>query len=328
MKARTGSLRRSVLCLSWMILFVSAASAQHETIDDASEFAARVINLKHADANEVAKAIQGLELPVRVSPAGHRQLLLHGSAEHVQTIIDTLVSVVDASAQSQKTDAVTEFIRLPQRYNVQDLSRLLAVIVQGSAVHDATFAIDRANQMLVARATKPELAAIRTLVAELERPSRTIQMRMFFLRATIGGDSAVAAAKLPSALQPVATTLIENGFGSLSLMTPLVIVTEDGQPFQSKTTLRQYGEDGSWEDLLFNVEGSVQLQSEGKEVQLTLRAMVSGRYANDRTPEGSTQVSIESAVTTAAGDYVILAASPGSTATGDAMAIVVQVTTE
>lgn len=112
------------------------------------------------------------------------------------------------------------------------------------------------------------------------------------------------------------------------VMTPLVMVTEDGHSFQSKTTLRQTGEAGSWEDLLFDAEGAVQLPREGKEVQLTLRATISGRYATDETADGNTQVSIQSTVTTALGDYVILAASPGSTANGDAVAIVVQVTAE
>jgi len=327
MKARTGFLLRGVLCFNWMILFVSAASAQHPTNVDPSDFTAKVVNLKHANAHQVAQAIEELELPIRVSAAGDRQLLLHGSAEGVKIITDTLVSVLDESAASQEAEAATEFIRLPQRYNSQELSRLLAVIVEGSPIHDANFAIDRTNQMLVARAAKPELAAIRTLLEELDRPSRSIEVKMFFLRATIGGD-ADASARLPSALQPIAKTLAENGFGSLSLMTPLVMVTEDGQRFQSNSTLRQTGEDGSSEDLLFDAEGTVQLPREGKEVQLTLRAKISGRYATNETADGITQLSIESMVTTSLEDFVILAASPGSTASGNAVAIVVQVTAD
>ena len=82
------------------------------------------------------------------------------------------------------------------------------------------------------------------------------------------------------------------------------------------------------DDLEFSVEGTARLSVGGDDAWLTVRGRVSGKYIRKQGADGETYFELDTTVATKLGNYVILAAAPSSTASGDAVALVVRLTAE
>ena len=280
-----------------------------------------VVPLSHGWCSELSKALRELGLPLRSSCGSATMLILHGPAEHVAEVRDQLIPLMDRPDVSRESEA-NAFIQLAHQ-PTEDLLDLLHTAAPGRYTR---IALDELSRMLVVHASEPELDAIRRLVEQIDKPTRSMNVQAYFIRAGIEGEAKPENDELPRTLAPVAETLAESGFGEVSLMAPVVVMVDEGRLFRQESVLKTQGNDGVGDDLRFLVEGIAHLDSENGIVQLEVKAAAQGKYTNSDLSGGGTEFEVSTTVVAKVGAYVILAAAPASTADGDAIAVAVRVT--
>ncbi len=280
----------------------------------------KIVQLNHADARTITLAIQSLPLDVSITMAGDNTLLVTGPAAAVE---DTggLIAQLDIPTSNFEAKLSTVFLPV----STTPSKNLIIMLKKTAASRGSGLAFDAASRMLVVRGTKEEIQAIRELLRQIDRPAQSLTLQFFFIRASIGtgGEN-----KLPSALRRIEKSLAESGFSELSLMAPMTVVTEEDREFDSAARLRnEYGSSPRLEDLLLVVSGVARLQPQSELVQLTIQARISGSYQRGPDSPADAAFEIDTTIAMNLGSYVILAAAPASTASGDAVALVVRVTT-
>lgn len=120
-------------------------------------------------------------------------------------------------------------------------------------------------------------------------------------------------------------TMTANGFGAMSLLATVMIHTDEGSRFEQTSSLRS-GSDEEAEEMEIRVGGEARLDANGSAVQLEVEAAMLGDRVADKRRRRNTAFNVETAVALKLNGYAILAAGPGSTADGNALAIVVHVT--
>lgn len=282
----------------------------------------KVVTLKHADAHSVDATLKQLDVPLSSSVTGPQTIVLRGDPPEIQKVIDTLIAAVDVPGVTGKSARSPEVIPV-RHYPIKEVGGLVRSVAQR-----ASLAIDETRHTIVVDGTEEERRAIREVLKQIDWPTRSAKVHFFFLRAGIGGTASEKETPLPPDLQPIAKTLVHNGFARLSLIAPIVIGVEEGQRFESKTRLHLGEEAAGHDDLQFSVEGVVRLASGADDAWLTLRGRMVGKYSRIKDAEAETVFELETSVATKLGNYVILAAAPSSTASGDAVALVVRLTAE
>lgn len=283
----------------------------------------RVVALTHLDAHALARTLGKLHLPVRVSPTDNNRILLYGSSARVNDVIE-LIGELDVPEASEEGAADIHFIPLGQ----YPPGELLALIETVATSYSTRVAMDEVNGMLVVQGGEREIARIRRLVEAVDKPSQSVTIYFYFIRASIGSDFDPEDHDLPKALAPVARTIIENGFGDPSLLATVIVTVDEGRRFEQKARLQGTTDNKVTEVLEFSVSGAARLQPNRDLVQIELSVVVEGGYSEGEETflsAGETVFSMKTAVATKLGGYVVLAAGPGSTATGNAIVLVIQV---
>ncbi len=300
----------------------SKPPAQPSNRADAGDRTLKVVTLKHADANSVVSTLKQLDVPLSASATGPQTVVLRGSPAEVQKVIDTLIAAIDVPGVVGGSARSPEVIPV-RHYPIKEVGGLVRSVAQR-----ASLAIDETRHTIVVDGTEEERRAIREVLKQIDWPTRSAKVHLYFLRGAIGGASSEKEMQLPADLLPVGKTLAQNGFGRLSLIAPIVIGVEEGQRFESKGRLHLDGDAAAADDLTFNVEGVVRLASGADDAWLTLRGRMLGKYSRNKDAEEETVFELDTSVATKLGNYVILAAAPSSTASGDAVALVVRLTVE
>ena len=119
---------------------------------------------------------------------------------------------------------------------------------------------------------------------------------------------------------------MQSGFGKMSLIAPLTVVADDGRKFQSRAKYRPSDD----EELQMIVSGAVR-SSTGKTFRVDLQAELKGHATTANAAKSGAQAEdiyfdAETTVVARGGEYTVLAAAPTSTASGDAVAVIVRVT--
>ena len=175
------------------------------------------------------------------------------------------------------------------------------------------------------------ITEIKQLLGQLDKPAKSLTLEFFVIRANVRDRDEYDAAPLPSKLKQVAKTLEENGFGNPSLIAPIIVVTDEGQHFESESALRSVYDEGALEEtLLLEVSGEARLQPGGNLVHMTVEAEIRGNYLDVSQGITDGEAHFDAATTIAAklGSYVIIAAAPGTTARGDTIGLVVRATAD
>lgn len=282
-----------------------------------------VIELAHLDAYQLAHAIDELGLPVNAVGMSESKLVLRGLEDNVKRVQRDLIDRLDVAGAGSSSKLITEFLPL-SGIRSEGLMPALRTVTTGGPTR---LAIDEINQMLIVRGPSNAIEEIKKLLTQIEKPATTLTLQFSFIRANIGEKDTWDLTPLTGAMKTIAETLEENGFLSPSLMAPIVVVIDEGQSFDSESTLRTVHEEGMAEDnLLLKVRGEARLQPNSRLVRLNINAYVGGKYTDPEIGGGETHFEAETTIAAKLGSYVILAAAPGSTARGDTIALVVRVT--
>lgn len=287
-----------------------------KSVDRATE----VVELTHADAYSVADSIRHLGLNVKAVAVSESRLILTGRELSVQHLLDKILPQIDvASATDLRT--VSEVLPIGSA-----LPASLLQLVHTVSGRNTQIAMDQFNRMLAVRGTREQLDAVRELVSQLNRTPQTLTMHFTFLRGRVGHEQAQSPSKLPKHLAAVSEALAANGIVDLSVLAPVAIRASQGEGFESHGKLRPSSSDSKgYDELGFSVQGKSHLQSDEETVHLEVAAEVQGRYSR---PEfrGEVMFSVQTTVTAKLGTYTVLATSPSTTAHGDVIALVLQVT--
>jgi hypothetical protein len=288
-----------------------------------------VIALKHLQAKQAEDILGNLGLMTDYvfSDERNNRLILRG---HGQDIAEAarLIAELDRPAESSEQQPSTALMAV-HSYPVEELASIVIDTFHRSGSR-AAVAADTVSGRLVVRGSSKDVQEIRDIVAKMDQPRTTYTLEMFFLQGTIGGAAAPdGAAPLPESLRPVATTLQQNGFASLSLLAPITVHVDGGREFQHSS--RQERSAGTArEELTFRVSGS--LRSPGGEgaMSLELATYVVGRVIPSEPglsePASLQYFAVETDVSLVPGRYVLLAAAPSTTSQGSAMALVIRAT--
>lgn len=284
------------------------------------------IQLTHMGAQDMANVIRGLGFGVVVVAAPDGKILLRGQKPEVARAVE-VIGKLDTPGAADAAGVRAEFIPI-DNIDTTYLGNVVKSLITGS---QSKFAVDYSNRMLIVRASEDELTAIRTLVSQMARPERSVTVDFFFLRAMIGSAGADRDRKLPSALAPIAETLAANGFTDISLIAPIRVTCRMRRDFRSNSRLRTNPtkENKLGDNLDFTVRGKVGPAATEDTVELEVYAGINGRFINaDLKEVGRIDFSVEATITAKLGQYVILSAAPSSTAKGEAVAVVVRVTSD
>jgi hypothetical protein len=300
-------------------LFADAVHGQEEP-----EVVVAVIGLEHANPQVVARIIHelGTDVYTVVPNPEPPQILVQGPEEAVQQTRE-LVRQIDVPIPEEEERIETAFIPVSS-YPLEEMFRVLAQSLQQSG--EFRLAIDTVNQRVVVTGTPDKIQMTRQFVEQLDRPDRALALNFFFISGAIGGKQDLDPKRIPKPLMPISETLLASGLGDLSLMAPMTVRTSDGREFESRGMLRIEVEGALDELLTFEVEGSVRTDADSRQVRVEMRARMYGHTAPEKRRETTAEFELETTLTAQLGQYVVLAAAPSSTASGDLVALVVQVT--
>lgn len=277
----------------------------------------QTVRLKHRDAASVANTIREVtHLPVSVLPIGGDLIVVAGTASAVQSIVEKYIPSIDVpgAGYSAATSTFLPVLHYPIG-ELMDLARTVAP--------KASIAIDELNRNIVVNGSEQAVTALRELLKQVDLPTKSVTVHFFFIRAgKPTGDTKDAA--LPSALQPIAKTLSDNGFSQPALLAPLMVTAQEGEKFESKSVFRSDSAGSGTDVLEFWVQGSVRLQPGEEVAQLRVNARMGGIVEPGRADYGPT-FELNTSLAAKIGNYVILAAAPSSTSLGSAVALVVRI---
>lgn len=302
----------------------TVASATEPAADFANNAVPRVIPITHTIAGEVARTIQELGLRVRAAAPTPDRLVLFGTDADIEQVIRQVVAPLNQPATAAGSTPQTEYLKLGN-LPAATLGGMISAVVRSRATRHA---IDHANNMLVVSADAEDLAAIRELIHRLQRPVHTLTAQFYFVRASFANTDPNPSAQLPEALSSVATALEAAGFSRLDLLAPMSVVAFEEQRFSLESTRRDNLLEKGVELLKFQVKGTGRMLNDSGHVHLEVQAAVHGSTASGEGKGIPTQYEIDTTIVAPLGQFVVLAAAPGSTADGDAIAVVVRVTRE
>jgi hypothetical protein len=131
------------------------------------------------------------------------------------------------------------YIALAHRSIDQGLRRLLASVVSDKT----TIAVDNPTRTILIRGSDADVSAVQALVEVIDKPvdepSQVLELTFFFLKSPSSGLRERRSQPMPAFLEPVVEVLAENGFRSPSLMTPLIVRTQENDKFGTSGALTE-----------------------------------------------------------------------------------------
>ncbi len=305
--------------------------AQDAEAQEPLSWSTQVIGLSHADASDVAAALDGLATQTRVVVvSASNELILRGLSQHVDELA-ALAAKLDKPGGA--SSALRQEVVKLQYASARDVQSVLqsTVQVQRSGPH-LRIASDARNNAVVLSGPDQEILRALQLVKGLDvaapqpkaaEPS-SLKLTFYFLAASFTGESVPGGAPLPAALKPVAAAMAESGFTGLTLVSPASVMADPSAGFRQawpvgideKTTLN------------FDVSGEAQERGDGEAVRLAVNTAVRGTRKEGAGTANFTAFSLETEVTTPLNEYVVLAANPSGANLGGAMILVIRVTRE
>ncbi len=288
----------------------------------------QVYPLKHVSADSLATIIPTVLSQSRIAIDNHTNaiVLLASAADHEKAA--ALIARLDVESDAPRGMA-THILQSPTNVD-DDLRALLNVVVSRQA------RVAHRDRLIVITGTQADADAVKRVLEEVAREREQgmdarsespLQVEAYFLSVRVGAASD-AAPSLPAALKPVAQALTESGFGSASLLAPFqVSLTGDGRQFQLGGQAP-----GSKAPLSISLEGLGGRGPTPDSVRLDLQATVEARLpapaerSNMPMPHRAPQFQLRTTIQANLGEYVVVAASPASPESDEAIALVIRVT--
>ncbi|MHC5109312.1 MAG: secretin N-terminal domain-containing protein [Planctomycetota bacterium] len=298
---------------------VPSATAQFAE-DDQNPTITRTIELQHVHPRSVVASISALGLPLAADQVSDTHVVLRGRDKDIESFTKEILPQLDRPGDNVIVPEPL-FIRLSQLD-----ARVLVDMIMNIRQSDRTrAAIDKKSGTVVVRGTKRDLAMVRQLVEEIDRPAASLTAHFYFIRGTIGASGDEGAASLPAKLAGVAKAMKENGFGNLNLLSIMIVSVNEGKVFEQQSHHHLADGEHIRESLDLTIEGRAGLDTANGIAHLDIAAAIRGDYST-LEDGGETAFEVDTSIAAKLGGYAILAAGPGASVGGNALAVVVHVT--
>lgn len=320
------------LCTAWI------APAPVQIQDEERKDTSILQSIRYADPFQVKNDLegQGLAIEIEITPDG--ALKVRGASDDLFRVRRLIKEMdVPEAAPDYHSNAL---VRLPlQHYPAVELPRILSTTIDPNEVR---VAVDERNNALIISGALGKVKEVEQIVKELDTPRQSLRVEFYFVRGVIGGDGK-GAPSLPEALKPVAAALSDAGLQNLQLIAPIQILTDEGESLGGQAFSQQASLDvpltsdggGSYR-YSFEVAGSAQLATQADTVKMAITAQVRGMKYGAAPGAGTgpsravqadvpLEYSVQTRMSTALGEYVVLSAAPGTTPEGNALALVIRV---
>jgi hypothetical protein len=115
---------------------------------------------------------------------------------------------------------------------------LRAALPEGTGI-----AVDSPTRTILVRGSDADVSAVQALVDVIDKPvdqpSRILELTFFFLKSPSSGLPERLSQPVPAFLEPIAQALAKNGFRNPSLMTPLIVRTQENEAFSTSGVLTE-----------------------------------------------------------------------------------------
>jgi hypothetical protein len=275
----------------------------------------RVIRLRHAGAERIAGALQGMVPAVGVRPLGDSNtLILSGTPEAIAQI-SRLIEELDRVDEGGRPAEVRLF-PIRNRRAEEVVSQIMPLL---DTFSDVRVAADRERSAIAIRGSRSSLEWIEPLITQLDTPTRRATLEFAFFGAS--ADKPDSPEAIPADLQEVAKEL--RRLGSLRLFGRLSADAVEGEKFLIEG--RVAGE------YLMSIEGLIQSAAADGEVRVKLTARV---VTDKPAPEAKSKeawvgrepvFTLQTTVAVKRGDYAALGVAPSGANAGQTGVLVMQV---
>lgn len=299
----------------------------------------QVYPLKHVSADSLATIIPTVLSQSRIAVDEHTNaiVLLASAADHEKAA--ALIAKLDVESAAPRGLA-THILQSPT--NIDDDLRGL---VQAAVSRQARVA--HRGKLIVVTGTPADAEAVQRVLNEAassdaaaaDHRQMPSQIEFYFLSTRVGA-AAPDPATIPAALQPVAQALAESGFGAAKLFAPFKVnlsgsgsgetfsvsglARGEGEPLKIELEGRRQGRsavDPRTRQRTFQFDGTLHL-----ELSASVRAVSASQDPSAPSPAAAERFRLRTIIQVQPGAYMVVAASPASTDTDEAIALVVRVT--
>lgn len=299
-----------------------APAARHRRPSSSYEsenFAVKIVRLENADADEVADII------------GHSMRCGTGVDRRTNSVVITgpeanvarAVKVLGQLDQPIPDDNMqSALIRVGESEGVMDL-------LQTRITPRTRAGFNEETGMLALRGPADEIRGVHELVEELEnqhrhrRENEAVRASFFFLRGSLEPEEEDEdTPPMPAILKPALEVLAENGFYNASLVVPLMVRAQSGEPFEvgGRILLEDH-------PIRIHVDGRLEVEAEEGMADLHVSSLITREVPQTGLMIGPAEnvplFTIESELNARIGDIIVLAASPVA-GDGDMVALIVR----
>jgi len=202
----------------------------------------RVYKISYGNSTVITRVIQQVvEPPFESMHVSGDELTLVGTDEQFAAV-EAVLSQLD---QPPAGPSRPTYIVLAHRSIDQGLRRLFASVVSAKT----TIAVDSPTRTILVRGSDADVSAVQALVDVIDKPvdepSQVLELTFFFLKSPATGPAERRSQPVPAFLEPVAQALAQNGFRYPSLMTPLIVRTQENDKFGTSGALTEAVTEGA-----------------------------------------------------------------------------------
>ncbi|UCG15265.1 MAG: hypothetical protein JSV19_08195 [Phycisphaerales bacterium] len=285
----------------------------------------KIYALEHADPKDVASLLShSLQLKTVASDESSRSVIVT-APERMIARVEELIAAIDVPPRTPAAKELAEEM-WTKVYALKHADSDNVANLLSHSLRLRTVASDKSSRSVVVTAPKRLSAEVERLLEALDvrppAPKKALSLRLelFFLQARLHAGEKVAP-ELAEVLKPVASALAESGIQQPVLLAPLVVQVGSDEEFTQEGLVAQA--DGI---ILIDVKGEAERGEADETVKLELRARMKGPIRTGNQVQYQSVFELNTTLTFALGDYVVLAAAPGQTDYGDVIALVVRVT--
>ena len=285
----------------------------------------KIYALEHADPREVASLLShSLQLNRVGSDQASRSVIVT-APERMFAGVEELIAAIDVPPRTPAAKELAEEM-WTKVYALKHADSDNVANLLSRSLRLRTVASDKSSRSVVVTAPKRLVAEVERLLDAIDvrapapKEALSLQIEFFFLQARLHPGEEVAS-ELADVLKPVAAALAESGIHQPVLLAPLVVQVGSDEEFTQEGLVGQT--DGI---ILIDVKGEAERGELDGTVELEVRATMKGPIRTGNQVQYQSVFELNTTLTFALGDYIVLAAAPGQTDYGDVIALVVRVT--
>ena len=279
----------------------------------------RLFDLEHARSMELAHILSEILQGPYAHGEERSNTLIYSGPQELLDVVEKLVFRLDAGTKPSRDELELVMVAVKNR-DVMELAEQLSNAFAGLPLRVAP---DRGRSVLVLRGPKEVVSRAEEVIEKLDTPAPTAFLEFTYFKASLEEDSAQSA-PIAEDLREVVQAL--KRFGRIELVGRLFTVAEEGRSFAIKGDIASEAYAQIRGRLLSAAkEGGVKIKINASLELQKPAAEAAAREGKPRSQARETGFHLETTLSTARGDYLILGSAPNGWKSGESAILVLQV---